>query len=57
MIALLRVAQTPPVESWGTYHVAYTLVALIYCAYAFSLWSRARRSRRTIEQAAPPPRG
>jgi hypothetical protein len=57
VIALFRVAQAPPVSSWGTYHVAYTLVALIYCGYSLSLWSRARRFRRSVEQAAPPPRG
>ena len=57
MIALLRIGQAPPVESSGTYHVAYTLVAVIYCGYALSLWSRARRFRRMIEQAGPPPRG
>jgi hypothetical protein len=57
VIALFRVAQAPPVSSWGTYHVAYTLVALIYCGYSLSLWSRARRFRRSVEQAGPPPRG
>ena len=57
MIALVRIAQASPVESWGTYHVAYTLVAVIYCGYALSLWLRVRRYRRAIEQATPPSRG
>ena len=57
MIALVAVAQAAPVSSWGTYHVAYTLVAVVYCGYALSLWTRARRFRRTIEQAGISSRG
>jgi len=50
VIAAIIRAQAAPVSSWGTYHIAYTLVAVIYCAYALSLWTRARRFRRSIEQ-------
>ena len=57
MIALPGPVQAAPVSSWGTYHVAYVLVAVIYCGYALSLWTRARRFRRTIEQAGASSRG
>jgi hypothetical protein len=57
MIAFVAGAQAAPVSSWGTYHVAYTLVAVIYCGYTLSLWTRARRFRRSIEQAGVSPRG
>ena len=56
MIAAASLAQEP-VSSWGTYHVAYTLVAVIYGAYAVSLWRRGRKFRRIIAQAKQPPRG
>jgi hypothetical protein len=56
MISVMRVAQEP-VMSWGTYHVAYTMVAVIYLAYAASLWRRARKYRRAIARATLPPRG
>ncbi len=51
MIALLLATQTSPVSSWGTFHVAYALVAVIYTGYALSLWTRGRRYRREIETA------
>ena len=57
MTALLSAVQGPPVSSWGTYHVAYTLVAVIYVGYALSLWSRARRYRRAIDSATRSARG
>ena len=51
------VVQSSPVVSWGTFHVAYTLVAVIYIGYALSLWTRGRRYRRAIDAAKPPARG
>ena len=51
------VVQAAPVVSWGTFHVAYTLVAVIYAGYALSLWTRGRRYRRAIESAKPATRG
>jgi len=53
VIGLLLATQTSPLSSWGTFHVAYTLVALIYIGYAISLWTRGRRYRREIESAKP----
>jgi type VI protein secretion system component VasF len=53
VIGLLSAAQTSPVSSWGTFHVAYALVAVIYVGYAVSLWTRARRYRREIESEKP----
>jgi type VI protein secretion system component VasF len=53
VIALLSATQTSPVSSWGTFHVAYALVAVIYIGYALSLWTRGRRCRREIESAKP----
>ncbi|HXT14403.1 MAG TPA: hypothetical protein VN706_02155 [Gemmatimonadaceae bacterium] len=29
------------------YHIAYTVIAVLYGGYAFSLWVRARRLRRS----------
>ncbi len=57
MIALARIVQAPPVSSWGTYHVAYTLVAVIYIGYSLSLWMRARGYRRALDSAGTPSRG
>ncbi len=57
MIALARIVQAPPVSSWGTYHVAYTLVAVIYIGYSLSLWMRARGYRRALDSARKPLRG
>jgi hypothetical protein len=56
MITLARIVQAPPVSSWGTYHVAYTLVAAIYIGYSLSLWMRARRYRRAVDSARTPSR-
>jgi type VI protein secretion system component VasF len=53
VIALLLATQTSPVSSWGTFHVAYALVAVIYIGYTLSLWTRGRRYRREIESAKP----
>ena len=53
MTVLLSATQIPPVSSWGTFHVAYALVAVIYIGYALSLWTRGRRYRREIESAKP----
>jgi hypothetical protein len=55
MIASALTSQTPPVSSWGTFHVAYTLVAAICIGYTLSLWARGRRYRRTIESGPPQP--
>lgn len=57
MIVATLTAQAAPVSSWGTFHVAYTLVAVICIGYALSLWSRGRRYRRAIDSANPSPRG
>jgi len=53
VITLLPATQIPPVSSWGTFHVAYALVAVIYIGYALSLWTRGRRYRRAIDSAKP----
>jgi hypothetical protein len=53
VIALVPATQIPPVSSWGTFHVAYALVAAIYIGYALSLWTRGRRYRRAIDSAKP----
>lgn len=52
MIALIRAIQEP-VSSWGTYHAAYTLVAIVYAGYATSLWLRARRYRDAVRRGKP----
>jgi uncharacterized SAM-binding protein YcdF (DUF218 family) len=52
---LLSATQASPVSSWGTFEVAYALVAVIYIGYALSLWTRGRRYRREIEAAKPSP--
>ena len=53
MSPLVSTAQASPVASWGTYHVAYALVAAIYLWYTLWLWTRARRYRRAIDSAKP----
>jgi hypothetical protein len=57
MIALAQAPQASPVSSWGTFHVAYTLVAAIYLGYTLSLWIRGRRYRRAIDSAKTSLRG
>ena len=36
------------IDTTSTYHVAYAVVAVIYAAYAISLWVRARRLRERL---------
>jgi hypothetical protein len=57
VIALPFAVQSAPVTSWGTFHVAYTLVAAIYVGYTLSLWTRGRRYRRAIDSAGTSSRG
>ena len=57
MTALLLTTQDTPISSWGTYHVAYVMVAVIYVGYTLSLWIRGRRYRRAIDSAGPSSRG
>lgn len=47
------------IDTTSTYHVAYVVVAIIYAAYATSLWVRGRRLRERVAAAAarPTPRG
>jgi hypothetical protein len=57
MTAAIWTAQGSAVSSWGTFHVAYTLVAAIYIGYTLSLWIRGRRYRRAIGSANTSSRG
>lgn len=34
-------------DTWLPYHVAYTLIAVLYGGYALSIWVRARRAQRS----------
>jgi len=36
------------IDTTSTYRVAYAVVAVIYAAYAISLWVRARRLRERL---------
>ena len=46
------------IDTTSTYHVAYAVVAVIYAAYAISLWVRARRLRERLAmgRSRPEPR-
>lgn len=44
------------IDTTSTYHVAYVLVAIIYVAYASSLWVRGRRLRERLAAARAQPR-
>ncbi|HEY2163715.1 MAG TPA: hypothetical protein VGH04_06995 [Gemmatimonadaceae bacterium] len=57
MTAATLTAQGSAVSSWGTFHVAYVLVAAIYISYTLSLWVRGRRYRRAIDSANASSRG
>ena len=41
------------IDTTSTYHAAYAVVAVIYAAYAISLWIRARRLRERLTATAP----
>jgi hypothetical protein len=43
---------TPP-ENAGYYHAAYAAAAIIWTAYAVSLWWRTRRVRERLSQETP----
>jgi hypothetical protein len=32
-------------DTWGPYHAAYIIVAVVYSAYALSIWLRSRKLR------------
>ncbi len=44
------------IDTTSTYHAAYILVAVIFGAYAVSLWLRARKLRERLAAAQPEPR-
>ena len=44
------------IDTTSTYHAAYIVVALIFGAYAVSLWSRARKLRERLAAARSEPR-
>jgi hypothetical protein len=44
------------IDTTSTYHAAYILVALIFGAYAVSLWLRARKLRERLAAAEAEPR-
>ncbi|HTJ21113.1 MAG TPA: hypothetical protein VL383_01920 [Gemmatimonadaceae bacterium] len=43
------------IDTTSTYHAAYILVALIFAAYAASLWLRARKLRERLAAAQSGP--
>ena len=38
-------------DTWGPYRAAYIIAALVYAAYAFSIWWRAKRARERLHAA------
>lgn len=44
------------IDTTSTYHAAYILVALIFGAYALSLWLRARKLRERLAAGQSEPR-
>jgi hypothetical protein len=50
---IIQVTQGPP-DTTTYYHIAYTWAAILYSGYALFLWSRARRIRARLRDAARP---
>lgn len=44
------------VTNTSTYHIAYTVAAVIYATYVFSLWTRAKRARDRVDELERSPR-
>jgi len=44
-------------SSATSYHAAYVVVALLYGAYSFLLWRRARRARALLDEKQAPAAG
>ena len=45
------------IDTTSEFHAGYIAATIIYLAYMFSIWSRARKARERLERrtTAPPP--
>jgi hypothetical protein len=37
-------------DTWGVFHAAYTIAAIVYGGYALTIWLRAKRIRERLRE-------
>jgi hypothetical protein len=42
-------------DTWGPYHAAYIIAAVVYGGYAFTIWRRAKTAREKLRAAQNEP--